>query len=117
MFFTEKKPDGLDEKREAYDSILWEKIIVTKNGIEQVKVLTITVEEPDYKEACESLDTIEGTLTKDLGYITSGLIPLSGDERFFFYIITIILKVRRVLKLILPRVFYPAGTGEMILHR
>ena len=81
--FYRKKPDGLDEKREAYDSILWEKIIVTKNGIEQVKVLTITVEEPDYKEACESLDTIEGTLTKDLGYITSGLIPLSGDERLF----------------------------------
>jgi len=75
------RDDVLDSSRKAYNDIIWNKVVVAKNGLEQVKIVTISVDKNTYNEAKNTLDGIETSLIKDLGYLYSGLIPLSGNER------------------------------------
>lgn len=73
--------DNLDGSRKAYNDIIWNKVVVAKNGLEQIKIVTVSVDKNTDKEAKITLDGIESNLIKDLGYLFSGLIPLSGNER------------------------------------
>lgn len=76
-----KKQDGLDGSRDAYNDIIWNKVVTDKNGLEQVKVLTVCVRKDTYREAVSALDSVESNLVKDFGYLQSALVPLDGNAR------------------------------------
>lgn len=75
------KDDEMDWVRDGYNDIISAKILEGKQGIEQVKLLTITVEKKDYEEAKSHLASLEGSLINNFASIGSRLIPLNANER------------------------------------
>lgn len=84
-----KKNDGFDHVRSCYNDIIENKILSGKQGIEQVKIITISVEKNSYEEAKNALSTLENNLLTSLANIGSKIYPLDGTERlrllFNFY--------------------------------
>lgn len=80
VLYHEKK-DGLDSSRDAYNDIIWNKVVNDKNGLEQVKILTVCIRKDTYHEAVNALDSAESNLIKDFGYLQSALVPLDGNAR------------------------------------
>jgi hypothetical protein len=75
------KADGYDDIRVFYNDIIENKIYEAKQGIEQVKFLTVTVVRHDYEEAKTCLQSVEADLVMQFANLDSLLIPLSGNER------------------------------------
>lgn len=76
-----RRGDAFDGARSAYNDIIENKIINGKQGIHQVKYLTVTVNRSDYEDAKSFLASVENNLKKEFYNIGSGLIRLNGTER------------------------------------
>ena len=75
------KKDGYDEYRKAYNEIIEEKIIEGRQGIEQERYLTLTIERKNFEEAKAQFATIEATIHKAFNELGAEIIPLVGNER------------------------------------
>ena len=59
-----KKGDGFDNYRQAYNDIIEEKILDGRQGIEQERYLTLTIERKNLEEAKAQFATLEATIHK-----------------------------------------------------
>jgi ComB4 competence protein len=75
------KGDGFDGYRAIYNKIISERIVEGKQGIEQQRYLTVTVERKNFEEAKACFNTLEVNLMQLFREIGSGLIPLDAKER------------------------------------
>ena len=73
--------DGFNEFRKIYNDIIEEKMKEGRQGIEQERYLTITIERKNFEEAKAQFTTIEATLSKSFGEIGAVIRALSGNER------------------------------------
>ncbi len=73
--------DGHDDYRDCYNETIEAKIREGKQGIEQERYLTITIERKNFEEAKAQFNTIEATLRKSYAELGSGIVSLDGDER------------------------------------
>ncbi len=73
--------DGYDEFRKTYNDIIEEKICEGRQGIEQERYLTITIERKNFEEAKAQFATIDATIHKAFVELGAEIVPLSGDER------------------------------------
>ena len=73
--------DGYDEFRRSYNDIIEEKIREGRQGIEQERYLTITIERKNFEEAKAQFATIEATVHKAFSELGTDIIPLDGNER------------------------------------
>ena len=73
--------DGYDEYRKIYNDIIEEKIRDGRQGIEQERYLTITIERKNFEEAKAQFATIEATVHKAFSELGTDIIPLDGNER------------------------------------
>ena len=73
--------DGYDEFRRIYNDIIEEKIREGRQGIEQERYLTITIERKNFEEAKAQFPTIEATVHKAFSELGTDIIPLDGNER------------------------------------
>ena len=73
--------DGFDKMRESYNRIIEEKILEGRQGIEQERYLTITIERKNFEEAKVQFATIEASMFRSFAELGSKLTPLTGNER------------------------------------
>ena len=73
--------DGYDELRKTYNDIIEEKIREGRQGIEQERYLTVTIERKNFEEAKAQFATIEATVSKAFSELGTDIIPLDGNER------------------------------------
>lgn len=73
--------DGYDEYRKIYNDIIEEKIREGRQGIEQERYLTITIERKNFEEAKAQFATIEATVHKAFSELGTDIVPLDGNER------------------------------------
>ncbi|MFV0538737.1 MAG: hypothetical protein ACK5M3_15440, partial [Dysgonomonas sp.] len=73
--------DGFDHFRKIYNDIIEDKIHEGRQGIEQERYLTLTIERKNFEEAKAQFATLEATLHKAFGELGAGIIPLTGNER------------------------------------
>ena len=71
--------DGFDRFRKIYNNIIEEKIKEGRQGIEQEKYLTITVERKNFEEAKAQFATIEVNVKKAFNELGTGITSLSGN--------------------------------------
>lgn len=62
-----EKNDGFNNYRRIYNDIIEEKIIEGRQGIEQERYLTITIERKNFEEAKAQFATLEATIHKGMG--------------------------------------------------
>lgn len=79
--FLQRKDDGYDGFRSIYNNIMEQKIHEGRQGIEQERYLTITIERKNFEEAKAQFATIEASVHKAFGELGADIIPLSGNER------------------------------------
>lgn len=75
------KQDGFDRFRKIYNDIIEDKIREGRQGIEQERYLTLTVERKNFEEAKAQFATLEAVLHKAFGELGTEIEPLSGNER------------------------------------
>ena len=76
-----EKNDGFNNYRSIYNDIIEEKIIEGRQGIEQERYLTITIERKNFEEAKVQFATLEATIhNPDIGWETADEY-LSGNVR------------------------------------
>ena len=73
--------DEYDKYRKIYNDIIEEKIREGRQGIEQERYLTITIERKNFEEAKAQFATIEATVHKAFGELGADITALSGNER------------------------------------
>ena len=73
--------DGYDDYRKTYNEIIEEKIIEGRQGIEQERYLTITIERKNFEEAKAQFATLEATIHKAFIELGAEIVPLTGNER------------------------------------
>ena len=73
--------DGYDNFRKTYNDIIEQKIRDGRQGIEQERYLTITIERKNFEEAKAQFATLEATIHKAFVELGAEIIPLSGNER------------------------------------
>ena len=76
-----EKNDGFNNYRRIYNDIIEEKIIEGRQGIEQERYLTITIERKNFEEAKAQFATLEATIHKAFIELGAEIVPLSGNER------------------------------------
>ena len=85
----QRKGDGFDWIREAYNRITESRIVEGKQGIEQERYLTVCVERKGYEQAKAFFATFEATLKQNFAELGSIIEPLDAKERlrilFNFY--------------------------------
>ena len=85
----QRKGDGFDWIREAYNRITESRIVEGKQGIEQERYLTVCVERKGYEQAKAFFATFEATLKQNFAELGSSIEPLDAKERlrilFNFY--------------------------------
>ncbi|MGN1196801.1 MAG: VirB4-like conjugal transfer ATPase, CD1110 family [Acetatifactor sp.] len=79
--FLQDRNDGFDHFRKAYNDIMEKKIHEGRQGIEQERYLTITIERKNFEEAKAQFATIEASVHKAFNELGADIIPLSGNER------------------------------------
>ena len=79
--FLQKQNDGYDGFRRIYNDIMEQKIHEGRQGIEQERYLTITIERKNFEEAKAQFATIEASVHKAFGELGAEIVPLSGNER------------------------------------
>lgn len=73
--------DGYDSFRKIYNDIIEDKIQEGRQGIEQEKYLTLTIERKNFEEAKAQFATLEATLQKAFGELGTRILPLGANER------------------------------------
>ena len=73
--------DGYDSFRKIYNDIIEEKIHEGRQGIEQERYLTVTIERKNFEEAKAQFATLEATIHKAFVELGAEIVPLSGNER------------------------------------
>lgn len=76
-----EKNDGFNNYRSIYNDIIEEKIIEGRQGIEQERYLTITIERKNFEEAKAQFATLEATIHKAFIELGAEIVPLNGNER------------------------------------
>lgn len=79
--FLQRQDDGYDGFRRIYNEIMEQKIHEGRQGIEQERYLTITIERKNFEEAKAQFATIEASVHKAFGELGAEIVPLSGNER------------------------------------
>ena len=79
--FLQRKDDGYDGFRSIYNNIMEQKIHEGRQGIEQERYLTITIERKNFEEAKAQFATIEASVHKAFGERGAEIVALSGNER------------------------------------
>ncbi len=79
--FLRRQEDGYDDFRKIYNGIMERKIREGRQGIEQERYLTITIERKNFEEAKAQFATIEASVHKMFGELGAEIVPLSGNER------------------------------------
>lgn len=79
--FLQKRDDGFDAYRSIYNDIMEQKIHEGRQGIEQERYLTITIERKNFEEAKAQFATMEASVHKAFGELGAEIVPLSGNER------------------------------------
>ena len=79
--FLQKKNDGYNGFRKIYNDIMEQKIHEGRQGIDQERYLTITIERKNFEEAKAQFATIEASVHKAFGELGAEIVPLSGNER------------------------------------
>ena len=79
--FLQEKKDAFNIFRRIYNKIMEKKIHEGRQGIEQERYLTITIERKNFEEAKAQFATIEATIHKEFNELGAEIVPLSGNER------------------------------------
>lgn len=79
--FLQEKEDGFNGFRKIYNDIMEKKIHEGRQGIEQERYLTITIERKNFEEAKAQFATIEASIHKAFNELGADIVPLSGNER------------------------------------
>lgn len=79
--FLQPEQDGFNNYRKIYNDIMECKIHEGRQGIEQERYLTITIERKNFEEAKAQFATIEASVHKAFGELGAEIVPLSGNER------------------------------------
>jgi len=75
------KNDEFDHFRKIYNDIIEDKIQEGRQGIEQERYLTLTIERKNFEEAKAQFATLEATLHKAFNELGTDIVPLTGNER------------------------------------
>ena len=83
--------DGYDNFRKVYNDIIEAKILEGRQGIEQERYLTLTIERKNFEEAKAQFATLEATLRKAFNELGADIVALTGNERLkilhdFYYL-------------------------------
>lgn len=73
--------DGFNNFRKIYNDIIEEKILEGRQGIEQERYLTLTIERKNFEEAKAQFATLEATIHKAFIELGADIVPLTGNER------------------------------------
>lgn len=73
--------DEFDRFRKIYNDIIEEKIREGRQGIEQEKYLTLTIERKNFEEAKAQFATLEATIQKAFAELGTTIRALNGNER------------------------------------
>ena len=79
--FLQEQNDSYNGFRKIYNDIMEQKIHEGRQGIEQERYLTITIERKNFEEAKAQFATIEASVHKAIGELGAEIVPLSGNER------------------------------------
>lgn len=79
--FLQDMDDGFNHFRKAYNDIMKRKIHEGRQGIEQERYLTITIERKNFEEAKAQFATIEASIHKAFNELGAEIVPLTGNER------------------------------------
>ena len=79
--FLQDMDDGFNHFRKAYNDIMERKIHEGRQGIEQDRYLTITIERKNFEEAKAQFATIEASIHKAFNELGAEIVPLTGNER------------------------------------
>ena len=79
--FLQYMDDGFNHFRKAYNDIMERKIHEGRQGIEQERYLTITIERKNFEEAKAQFATIEASIHKAFNELGTDIVPLTGNER------------------------------------
>ena len=79
--FLQYMDDGFNHFRKAYNEIMERKIHEGRQGIEQERYLTITIERKNFEEAKAQFATIEASIHKAFNELGAEIAPLTGNER------------------------------------
>lgn len=79
--FLQEKEGGFNGFRKIYNDIMEKKIHEGRQGIEQERYLTITIERKNFEEAKAQFATIEASIHKAFNELGADIVPLSGNER------------------------------------
>ncbi|MBQ2981164.1 MAG: DUF87 domain-containing protein [Lachnospiraceae bacterium] len=79
--FLQDMDDGFNHFRKAYNEIMERKIHEGRQGIEQERYLTITIERKNFEEAKAQFATIEASIHKAFNELGAEIVPLTGNER------------------------------------
>ncbi|MCR5836862.1 MAG: hypothetical protein K6G88_10190 [Lachnospiraceae bacterium] len=75
------KHDDFDPMRKSYNKIIEEKILEGRQGIDQERYITITIERKNFEEAKAAFATIEANMNKSFAELGSRVEALTGNER------------------------------------
>lgn len=79
--FLQYMDDGFNHFRKSYNEIMERKIHEGRQGIEQERYLTITIERKNFEEAKAQFATIEASIHKAFNELGAEIVPLTGNER------------------------------------
>jgi len=81
LVLLEYQQDGYDSFRKIYNEIMEKKIVEGRQGIEQERYLTITINRKNFEEAKVQFATLEATIQKTFNELGADIVPLVGSER------------------------------------
>ena len=118
--FLQRRDDGYNGFRRIYNNIMEQKIHEGRQGIEQERYLTITIERKNFEETKAQFATIEASVHKAFGELGAEIVPLSGNERikvlYDYYHLgdegSFDFDIREVMFMSKVAVVYWSGTGN-----
>lgn len=75
------KNDGYDQLRKIYNDIMERKIIEGRQGIEQERYLTLTIDRKNYAEAKAQFATLEANIRKGFNELGADIMKMNGNQR------------------------------------
>ena len=81
VLLDEHKRDGFSGMRSNYNEIIEDNIVNGKQGIEQERYITISIDRKDFEDAKSQFATIESNVCKSFATLGTTLEPLTGNER------------------------------------
>ena len=75
------KNDRFDHLRQIYNDIMEKKIVEGRQGIEQERYLTLTIDRKNYEEAKAQFATLEVSLRKGFNAMGADIMKMNGNQR------------------------------------